>query len=203
MTLSNLYFAALLEFPEILAGHGYDFGGFRESSGEDEGGGISMASVAAVLILAVVTGALLVWLSPSSASAKLKALAPKALTLGMIVAPLVLWAATAGGDEKSLVVERSTALTGAPELLISLADKGLNTLDTTNGKRTVRLECVDGEGRVVLDAKHRWPLTSERGYDYPHVHQLARREEIQRADRCRLGGARVRLEADVEGALTG
>jgi hypothetical protein len=195
--------SALLDFPDLLAGHGYGFRGFRESEGPDEGGEISTASIVAVLVLAMVTVGLLVWLSPPTARAKLKALAPKALTLSLIVAPLAAWAASSGGDEKSLMVERSTALTGAPELLVSLADDDLNTLDATNGKRTVRLRCLDREGHAVIDAKQRWPLVLERGYDYPHAHQLASLEEIQRADRCRLEGTRVPLEADVEGAVTG
>ncbi|MGH2946129.1 MAG: hypothetical protein ACRDPC_07720 [Solirubrobacteraceae bacterium] len=162
-----------------------------------------MASIVAVLVLALVTVGLLVWVSPSSARAKLKAAAPRAFTVVIIAMPLMVWAASSGGGEESLIVERSTALTGAPELLVSLADKDLNTLNTTKGKTTVRLECVDREGHVVLDAEHRWPLLLERGYDYPHAHQVASLEKVQQADRCRLGGTRIRLETEVEGALTG
>jgi hypothetical protein len=195
---------ALLDFPFILGGHLYDVGGSPrgEPRGDDEAGGIGMASLIAVLIVTLVAVGLLVWLSPSSAGRKLKALAPMALPVA-VAAPLILWAATSGGDEKSLIVERATGLSGAPELIISLGDQGLNTLETTNGKRAVRVQCLGREGHVVLDAKLRWPfIISERGYDSPHVHQSASAEQVRRADRCRLRGTRSRLEADVEGALT-
>jgi hypothetical protein len=194
---------ALLDLPTVLGGHGYLPSSGREPRGDDGAGGIGMASIVAVLVLALVTVGLLVWLSPSSARAKLKALAPRALTVVIIAMPLMVWAASSGGDEKNLIVERATGLTGAPELLLSLADKDLNTLETTKGKRAVRVECLGREGQVVLHAEHRWPFISERGYDYPHAHQPAKAEQLQRADRCRLRGTRVRLEADVKGALTG
>src|ERR671923_178123 len=77
----------------------------------------------------------------------------------------------------------------------------LNALKTTGGRRTVRVECVGRDGRVVIDAKRKWPFVNERGYDYPHTHLVADRTQVQRADRCRLRGTRVRLQADVEGAL--
>jgi hypothetical protein len=155
-----------------------------------------------VLFLALFTIALLVSLNSSGAIAKLKAFGPKALIVVVIAAPLIAWAASSSGDEKSLIIERWTNDTGAPELIVSLGKRDLNTLDATNGKRAVRVECVGREGQVVLDAKLRWPFLNDPGYDYPHVHQAASREQLQRADRCRLRGTRVRLEADVKGALT-
>lgn len=118
-----------------------------------------------------------------------------------IATPLVLWAASSGGVEQSLIVERATGLTGAPELLVNLTDEDLNKLQTTRGRRAVRVECLGRGGQVVLDAKQRWPFINEPGYDYPHVHQRATRDQLVRADRCRLRGTRIRLEADVEGAL--
>jgi hypothetical protein len=194
---------ALLDLPIVMGGHGYLPGSGRESRGDSGSGGIGMASIVAVLVLALVTAGILVWLSPSSARAKLKTLAPRAFTVVIIAMPLIVWAASSGGDEKGLIVERATGLTGAPELLLSLADKELNTLETTNGTRAVRVECVGREGHVVLRAGHRWPFISERGFEYPHAHQPASAEQLQRADRCRLRGTRVRLEADVKGPLTG
>jgi hypothetical protein len=79
----------------------------------------------------------------------------------------------------------------------------LNTLNATNGKRTVRVECLGRGGQAVLDAKQKWPFVKEPGYDFPHAHQAASPEQVQRADRCRVTGTGVTLEADVEGALTG
>ena len=108
-----------------------------------------------------------------------------------------------GGDQKSLIVERATGMTGAPEFIVYLGEDDVNTLDTTNGKRAVRVECLGRDGKVVLDARQRWPFVNEPGYDYPHVHQAASPEQLQRAERCRLRGTRVRLEGDVEGPVSG
>jgi hypothetical protein len=190
--------------PTIFAGHGYDVGGSSrgESGGDDGVGGISMIWILAVLSLALVTVGLLVWLDPSGARKKLKSVAPKALIAVIIAAPLVAWTISSRGGEERLIVERWTGLNGTPELLISLGEDDLNTLETTNGKRIVRVECVGDEGEVVLDDEQKWPFVDEAGYDYPHVHQAASRDQLQRADSCRLRGTRVALEADVEGTLT-
>jgi hypothetical protein len=199
--------ALLLDVPFIEAGHQYDFRDVPpgESSGEGGGGGIGTVWIVAVGLLALVVVALFVSLNPSKAIARLKAVAPKALILVVIAVPLIAWAASSGGDEQqSLVVERWTNDAGAPELIIWLGEKDLNTLETTNGKRTVQVECVGRDGQVVLDAEQTWPFVdNEAGYDAPHAHQPASREQLQRADRCRLLGTRVQLETDVTGALTG
>ena len=198
--------ALLLDVPFIEAGHQYDFRDVPpgESSGEGGGGGIGTVWIVAVGLLALVVVALFVSLNPSKAIARLKAVAPKALILVVIAVPLIAWAASSGGDEQqSLVVERWTNDAGAPELIIWLGEKDLNTLETTDGKRTMQVECVGRDGQVVLDAEQTWPFVdNEAGYDAPHAHQPASREQLQRADRCRLRGTRARLEADVTGALT-
>jgi hypothetical protein len=168
-----------------------------ESRGEDGEGGIGMAWMVAVLLLAVGTAGLLVWLSPSL-RAKLTKVAPLVL-IAAVMATVVVWAAPSGGGEDSLIVERATSPTGAPELLVSLGEDDLNTLDSTNGKTAVRVECLGREGQVVLEAEHKWPFGNEPGYDYPHVHQAASREQLRRADRCRIQGTSVRLDADVKG----
>lgn len=203
MSLLSLF--ALLDLPTIFGGHTYDTGSSppRESVGDDGETGIGTPYVVAVLLLALVTVGLLAWLSPSKARAKLKPAAPAALMAVIIVAPLALWAGSSGGDEKSLLVERATGVTGAPEFIVYLGEDDLNTLDTTNGKRAVRVECLGRDGKVVLDARQRWPFVNEPGYDYPHVHQAASPEQLQRAERCRLRGTRVRLEGDVEGPVGG
>jgi hypothetical protein len=194
-----------LDFQTFIGGHGYDIGGppRGEPSGDDDGGGIGMAPILAVLLLTVGTVGLLIWLSPSSAAAKVKTAGRGGLVVGVIAVPLIVWAGSSGGDEKSLIVERATSRAGTPEFIVSLAEDDLNTLQTSRGKRAVRVECLGREGQVVLDAKQKWPFIAEPGYDYPHVHQRASREQLQQADRCRLRGTRVPLEADVEGALTG
>jgi hypothetical protein len=207
--LMPLLLSALLDSIFIFGGHtglGYPS---REPRAQEDEGGIGVVPIVAVILLALVTVALLVWLNRREKgpgdedwvrALKLSSVAPAALIVVIIATPLIVWAASSGGDEKSLIVERGIGLTGAPELIVSLGEDDLNTLETTNGKRTVRLECLGREGQVVLDAKQKWPFTlKERGFDYPHAHQKASREQLQRADRCRLRGTRVRLEADVEG----
>ncbi|MGH3029295.1 MAG: hypothetical protein ACRDNE_00735 [Gaiellaceae bacterium] len=194
-----------VDLPSIMAGHQYNFRDAPpgEPSGEGGEGGIGTPWIIAVVVLALVAVAVLVSLNPSKAIARLKAVAPKALILVLVAVPLIAWAAFSGGDEQDLVVERWTNDAGAPELIISLGEKDVNTLETTDGKRTVRVECVGRDGQVVLDAKQRWPfIDSEPGYDSPHAHQAASREQLQRADRCRIRGTRVHLEANVKGVLT-
>jgi hypothetical protein len=195
---------SLLDLPTVFGGHTYDIGSSssRESSGGgDGGGGIGTASIVAVLAVILVAVGALASLDPSSARRKLRAAAPAALMGVVIVMPLVLWASSSGGVEQGLIVERATDLPGGPELLVNLVDKDLNKLHTTRGRRAVRVECLGRGGQVVIDARQRWPFINEPGYDYPHVHQRATREQLVQAERCRLRGTSVRLEADVEGAL--
>ena len=196
-----------LDFQTFIGGHGYDVGAAprRESSGDDGGGGIGTGPIVAVVVLTLVTAGLLVWLSPARNTAKVKTIGRGALIVVVITLPLIVWAGSSGGedDREGLIVERATSRTGAPEFIVSLADAKMNKLATNNGNRSVRVECRGDEGEVVLDAKQKWPFINEPGYDYPHAHQPASREQLQEADRCRLRGPRVPLEADVEGALTG
>jgi hypothetical protein len=198
--LSSVF--TLLDLPTFFGGHTYDFSGSaRESSGGDGGGGIGTASIVAVLVVVVVAVGLLVSLNPSSARARLRTVGPAALMAVFIAAPLVLWAASSGSAQQSLIVERAIDVTGTRELLVNLTDKDLNTLRTTRGKRTVRVVCLGREGQVVLSAVQKWPFINEPGYDYPHLHQRASRDQLVQADRCRVRGTRMRLEAEVEGAL--
>jgi hypothetical protein len=197
----------MMRFLPPLAGHtGYNPGNVTPGDSAGDGGasgGLGAPWIFAAIGVALVAVALLVWLSPGSTRARLRALAPKVLILVIIAAPLVAWAAASqrGGGEK-LIVERWVNPAGAVQLIVSLADEGMNTLETTDGRRAVRIECFDRDGRVVLDAEQRWPFrVNEAGYDYPHVHQAATREQLQQADRCELRGTRVRLEADVKGVL--
>jgi hypothetical protein len=203
-----------LDFPIIVAGHQYDFGGppSGESGDDDGGGGIGTASIVAVLFLTLVTVGVLAWLNRREQGSrdedrvgalKMKTIVPVALTIVLIATPLALWTASSGDEDETLIVERATGVTGSPEFIVYLEDDDLNTLKTTHGKRTVRVECLGREGQVVLDSKQRWPfVNNEPGFDSPHIHQAASREQLQQADRCRLRGTRVGLEADVEGALT-
>jgi hypothetical protein len=185
----------------VLGGHTGYGSDLREPRGEDGQGGMGIAWIIAGLVLAGGTVGLLVWLSPSRA--KLKTVVPGVLMACVLAAPLMVWAATSGDDEESLVVERATSPTGAPELIVSLVEADLNALDMTNGKRSVRVECLGREGQVVLEADQRWPFGNEPGFEYPHAHQAASSEQLRRAERCRVEGTHVPLEADVKGPPTG
>jgi hypothetical protein len=189
-----------------IGGHGYDFSnGFRgESEGGDEEGGIPTFYVVAFLAITALTLGVLVALDPSGAIARMRRFGPKAVIVLVIAAPLVAWTAASQRETAAdLIVERWTALNGAPELLVSLGDKALNTLATTKGERVVRVTCVDRAGKVVIDGKHKWPFVWERGFDYAHAHQPATRVQLLEIDRCSLVGPQIRLEAGVKGALTG
>jgi hypothetical protein len=202
--IRHLLFLFELELP--IAGHGYDVGGNitrSEPGGGGVGEGIRTWWIIAVSLLALITVGTLVSLNPAGVLAKLKAAAPKALILLVILAPPIAWTASSrGGGDQKLTVERWTALDGTPELLVSLGNKALNVLETTDGRREVRVKCVDRDGKSVLDAKQKWPFIFERGYKFAHAHQKTSWQVLQRADRCRLVGARIRLEASVSGALT-
>jgi hypothetical protein len=196
--------SALLDLPHVIAGHGYDVGvSSARGAGDDGARGIGTAYIVAALLVALVAGAGLVALNPSGALARLKAAMPIGMAVVLIVTPLALWSATSSGDRNPLSVDRANALTGAPELLVSLVDATVNTLATTDGEATIRVRCIDRDGRLVLDAQQKWPFVHERGYEYPHAHQLASVEQVLQADRCTVAGARIRLEADVKGRLTG
>jgi hypothetical protein len=196
-----------LEFPFILAGHGYDVGTDPRgdpSGGGGEEGGIPMLWILAGVLLVVVTVGLLVSLNPSAARAKLKTIGPIAVLLIVIAAPLVAWTAASGGGQETLIVERWMTDAGKPELIVSLREDDLNQLETTDGKKVVGFVCVNGSDQVVLDVEQKWPLpyVNERGYRYPHAHQPASLDQVLKADNCRLRGTTVELEADVKGVLT-
>jgi hypothetical protein len=198
-----LFFVALDFFTSILAGHGLDVGSSSsvDSDGEEEIAGLTLPWLLAAGSIALVAAGVLLWLNPN-AWTRVRRVAPIAVIVLIIAAPLVAWTASADDEKrKPLRVQRETALTGAPELLVSLGDDDMNTLKTTGGNRSIRVVCVGRDGRVVMNRKKRWPFVNERGYDFPHAHLVADRTEVQRAQRCRLQGTNVRLEAEVEGRL--
>jgi hypothetical protein len=200
--LVSLFSLVDIDLPVVLAGHGYLGGSSREPSGDSGPSGIGTGTIIAVLVVGLVAVVALVWASPSARHMRLRTALPMASIGALIAMPLIVWTASSGGDDvKSLIVERAIARSGAPELIVSLGDKTLNTSDSTDGKRTVRVQCFDRDRRLVIDADQKWPFIDEPGYDYPHAHQQARREQVQAARRCRLRGIGVRLEAEVEGAL--
>jgi hypothetical protein len=124
--------------------------------------------------------------------------APVIVIVLLVVAPLAIWAATSGGsgdgDEKGLIVERGVSVTGAPELIISIA----GDVEVTSGATSVRIECVDKDGKVLIKGTQPWPFIEEPGYPYAHVHQTDSPEKVEGARRCRVLGTNARLESEVQ-----
>src|SRR5687768_7544588 len=123
--MQSLFFT-LLDTSLVLAGHGYDFRGSpsSDSGSADDGGGLSMTWIVAVVVLVVGTVAVVAWLNRreggeagEARSINVRAAAPLALTVAVIAVPLVLWTASSGGDDEfDLKVERFTSVTtGEPE----------------------------------------------------------------------------------------
>ena len=101
--------------------------------------------------------------------------------------------ATRGGEEAdALRLERSP--TGA-EVIVYLEDRDANTPDTADGATSVRLECLDRAGEVLINAAQPWPFTDTDGETLdPHVHLALDADRMGRLDRCRLKGTDPVLE---------
>ena len=214
----SFIYSTLFDSVLILAGHGDSITGNPSApAGDvDDDRGIGIVPIAGVILLGLGVVVLLMWLNrqeseegdlavgaDGASAVRLKSVAPLALIAAVIGAPLILWTASSGGDDKKLLVERYTNDKGNPELLVSLAEDDLNTTKATKGKLSVQLQCTGRDGQRVLVARQTWPFLKEKGYEYPHAHQAATSEQVRRADTCRLVGAGPGLKADVKGALSG
>lgn len=135
------------------------------------------------------------------------------LAAGVVVAVLAgvaLLALTDGGadDEEpvrpvraALVLEQfDLPQTGERELLVSLAQPRLNTLENNRGERVVLLRCADSAGATLVRRPAEWPLLEEVGY-LPHIHQPASREQLARIRSCSVTGPGVELAGRVSGSL--
>lgn len=128
----------------------------------------------------------------------LRRYAPAIVIVLLVAAPLAIWAATSGssggGDEEGLIVERGVSVTGAPELIISIA----GPVAVNTGADSVRVECVDKDGKVIFRTPQPWPFVDEPGYPYPHVHLAEDPAKVEGARRCRVLGTDKRLDAAVQ-----
>jgi hypothetical protein len=124
--------------------------------------------------------------------------APVIVIVLLVVGPLAIWAATSGGsgggDEKGLLVERAVSLTGAPELVLSIAGDA----QVTTGASSVRVECDDKDGKPIIKTTQPWPFVDEPGYPYPHAHLGDSPEKVEGSRRCRVLGTDTRLEGKVQ-----
>jgi hypothetical protein len=129
----------------------------------------------------------------------LRRYAPVIVIVLLVAGPLAIWAATSGGSggaskKTGLIVERGVSFTGAPELIVSINGDA----EVTTGAATVRIECMDKDGHVIIKSTQPWPFIEEPGYPYPHIHQGDSPEKVEGARRCRVIGTNKRLEAEVQ-----
>ena len=124
---------------------------------------------------------------------------PVLLIVFLVVTPLAIWAATSGGsndkDTDPLIVERAVGLAGEPELILSV---GAEDVQVTSATNSVRVECEDATGKVIIKATQPWPFLTEAGYDYPHAHQAADADQVEQTRRCRVLDTNKKLEAEVK-----
>jgi hypothetical protein len=124
--------------------------------------------------------------------------APVIVIVLLVVGPLAIWAATSGGsgdgDRKGLLVERGVSLTGAPELILSIAGDA----QVTTGATSVRVKCENKDGQPIIETTQPWPFVDEPGYPYPHAHLGDKPEKVEGARRCRVLGTDTRLEGRVQ-----
>ncbi len=108
-----------------------------------------------------------------------------------VLVPLVVIAVAGGGSEEGeaggLRIEQSTQ--DASDLVIYLEDPEVNELGTNHGRRSVTIECMDGDGAVVFLGRERWPFSDTDGGRFdPHVHVFMKAAQLDRIARCRLKG---------------
>ena len=130
----------------------------------------------------------------------IKTIGPALAVLAIMVIPLVVWSGSSGNDPSSnadLAVEWDPAKAGDPLLTVTITER-LNSRDTANNGKDVQLECVDAEGDVVAETTQPLPFSDEeQGYG-AHAHQLVSRDQIDSVEKCRLQGARLQLEAELQ-----
>lgn len=127
-----------------------------------------------------------------------------ALAVGAVVI-IVAGGSEGGGDKPvrtvraQLTLERSVRPdTGQAELLVSLPEERLNTLETTGGETSVLLRCFDRPGAETIRQQTEWPLLEEVGFP-PHIHQPVRPQVLDRVRGCRLTGSGIDFAGRVAG----
>ena len=123
----------------------------------------------------------------------------------LVVVPLAVWAGSSLLDDEEedgeLRIETVPGAGGDPELVASLSDDDLNTLDTSGGERSVTFECLDTSGAVELRVEYPFPFTdTDGGLQPPHVHLQPSRRQLRAIERCRLEDTTPPLEGPVETA---
>ena len=125
--------------------------------------------------------------------------APVLLIAVLVITPLAIWAATSGGsgDDRR---RRSTwsARSDSPARPSCWSRSTIPTVEVTNGRDTVEVECTDATGKAIVKSTQPWPFPLEAGYP-PHAHVagvVATRSSRPGAARCI--GTNKKLAADVQ-----
>jgi len=117
---------------------------------------------------------------------------------------LAVVAVVAGGsDERDSVgrlrVELFRAPTGA-DLVLYVQDQH-NRPEVADNRSTVRLECTDAGGTVLVSGSHRWPLTdTDGGITEAHLHQRVPTDDVEDVETCRLADTDPELRGPVTDA---
>jgi hypothetical protein len=125
-----------------------------------------------------------------------KVILPAAAILAVIAVPILIWAATSGGSGDKLRIDEGVSVYGEPEIVVNVPKK-LNTPAEANNSTSVRLICVDADGKTVLATGQNWPFITEPGYPYPHIHQPVTPAQLQAIAKCRLEGTKTKLEGNL------
>lgn len=116
---------------------------------------------------------------------------------------LAVVAVVAGGSDEGSVgrlrVELFQASTGA-DLVVYVQDQH-NRPEVADNRSTVRLECTDAGGAVLVSGSHRWPLTdTDGGTTEAHVHQRVPADDVEDVESCRLADTDPELRGPVTDA---
>jgi hypothetical protein len=123
----------------------------------------------------------------------LRTIIPALAVLALIVVPILIWATTSGGSGDELRIDEGVGITGSPEIVVNVPAQ-LNTPAEANNATTVKLVCVDGSGKNVLETDQEWPFIEEPGYPLPHIHQPVTPQQLQELAKCRIEGTKTKLE---------
>jgi hypothetical protein len=125
-----------------------------------------------------------------------KTILPLLAIAALIIVPVLIWAATSGGNDGKLRIDQGVSLVGEPEIVVNVP-KNINTPAEARNASSVTLVCVDAGGGTVLSTPQSWPFINEPGYPWPHIHQPVTPQQLQRIAKCRIEGTKTKLEGNL------
>ena len=108
-----------------------------------------------------------------------------------------------GSDERDSVgrlrVELFPAPTGA-ELVVYVQNQH-NRPEVADNRPTVRVECTDAGGAVLVSGRHPWPFTdTDGGITEAHVHQRVSADDVEDVQSCRVADTDPELRGPITDA---